>query len=271
MTSDYFKDPSYVESMRKIDLMEGFHHAYSHRRAGITLTPYERRALFLQEMVQYSYRLPQSPILLLADSYRLNDPVMAEMFTYDEFSILQKIKQDFIQERNQFKFLEERLYQELATATAPFALIRDAALARARDSYNNNPFVVAKNELTQKRDAIISDAETAFQKHIISSEVKKNLIDEANADYERLLNEPELKAQLQLAETTLRNMESEIQTAYELSVQLCKQAIHFDERINQLKMGKEGLTHYFNHELCGLLGQFPFYLPSLPDYIDLRF
>src|SRR5262249_11440429 len=114
LTSDYLKDPTYVEKARQTDLQMGCAYAYQKHRAGITLTPFERRVLFVQEMVQQPKTLPNLPILLLANLYQLNDPIFAEMFTLEEFNILSRLKRDFVQQRNQYKMLKDTLEQELA-------------------------------------------------------------------------------------------------------------------------------------------------------------
>ena len=77
-------------------------------------------------MVDRPHKLPKLPILLLADLYQLNDPVIAEIFTVDEFNALSRLKRDFIQQRNQFKMLMENLEREFATLIAPYAFTRDA-------------------------------------------------------------------------------------------------------------------------------------------------
>ena len=60
-------------------------------------------------MVDHPQTLPKLPILLLADLYQLNDPVIAQIFTVDEFNVLSTLKRDFIQQRNQYKFLRRTL------------------------------------------------------------------------------------------------------------------------------------------------------------------
>jgi hypothetical protein len=270
LTTDYLKDPHYVESVRQIDLQKGCYHAYKNSRAGITLTPYERRALFLQEMVDHPNTMPKPPILALADVYQLHDPVIAEIFTVDEFNVLTRIKRDFIQQRNQYKLLKELLEKELAIITAPHAIARDAALSHAQDVYNHNQYVTAKYALQLTRDESIAEINKSFENNKISLEERDSMIDQTRNYYDACISTPEFKAGLASAEITLVQMEIEIQTAYDYQVELCKQAIQYNQRMDYYTQGENALISYYNQELTHLLATFPVYLTILPDFLDLR-
>lgn len=270
LASNYFKDPNYIESMRQIDLQKGCAFAYKHSRAGLTLTPYERRALFLQEMVDHPQTLPKLPILLLSDLYQLNDPVIAEIFTVDEFNVITRLKRDFVQQRNQYKTLKENLERELTVVVAPYALARDAALSRAQEVYRQNYFIVAKQALQVTRDESIADIERAFRENRISLDEKTAMIEHAHAYYEACISAPDFKAGLASAEITLVQMETEIQTTYAYQVELCKQSIQYNQRMSYYHQGVNALIHFYDHELNGLLATFPVYYNIFPDYLDLR-
>jgi hypothetical protein len=270
LMADYLKDPYYVEKIRQTDLKKGCAYAYQNHHAGITLTPYERRALFLQEMVQHPQTLPKLPILLVADLYELNDPVVSQMFTADEFNLLVRIKGDFIQQRNQYKMLKQSLEQELAAMTTPYALVRQAALLQAKEIYNQNYYVVAKNNLKQARDASLAEVEQAYRDNKISLKERDEMIAQAHSYYEACLSEPTFKTGLELAESTLSKMELEAHAAYTYQVELCKQSIQYYQRMDQIKLGEKSLTHFFNQELTSLLSTYPVYLDILPDHLDLR-
>jgi hypothetical protein len=270
LTSDYLKDPYYVESLRQIDLQKGCAFAYKNSRAGITLTPYERRALFLQEMVDHPHTLPKLPILLLADLYHLNDPVIAEIFTVDEFNVLTKLKRDFVQQRNQYKWLKESLEKELAALIAPYALARDAALLHAQEIYNQNYYVVAKYALQVNRDESIRDIEQAFEDKKISLKERNSLIEQAHVYYETAISTPEFAAGLAAAEITLVQMETEIQATYAYQVELCKQSIQYNQRMEYYNQGLSYLINFYDLELNRLLSTFPVYFTIFPDYLDLR-
>lgn len=270
LTSDYLKDPTYVEKVRQTDLQMGCAYAYQKHRAGITLTPFERRALFIQEMVLHPKTLPNLPILLLANLYQLNDPIFAEMFILEEFNVLSRLKRDFVQQRNHYKMLKDALEQELASLIAPYALVRDAALLHAKEVYNQNSYVIAKKNLKAERDASIAEVEQAYKANIISLEERDQMLAQAHDYYKACLADPQFKAGLKAAESLLSQMELEIQATYAYQVEICKQSIQYYARMEQIKLGEKSLTHYFNEELISLLSHFPIYLSTLPDYLDLR-
>jgi hypothetical protein len=270
LMSGYLKDPHYVESARQTDLQKGCAYAYRHHRAGITLTPYERRALFLQEMVDHPQTLPRSPLLLLADLYQLNDPMIAEIFTVDEYNFLARLKRDFIQQRNQFKLIKEGLEKELAVLTSPHIIVRDSALTHAQDAYNQNYYVISRYALNAAREESIIEIKKACVNHEISFDERDAMIKQADAYYEACISTPEFKAGLVAAETTLLQTELEIQTAYAYQVEFCKQSMQYHQRMEYYKQGESNMTHYFAQELNHLLATFPVYLMILPDYLDLR-
>lgn len=270
LTCDYFRDPAYIETIRQTDLQKGCAYAYQKHHAGLTLTPFERRASFIQEMAQQSHTLPKLPILLLADLYQLNDPIIADLFTQEEFTLLTRIKGDFIQQRNQYKMLKHNLEQELASAIAPYALIRDVALLQAQSVYNQNTYVIANANLKLARDKSISDVEQAFKKGIISLSQKEEMLEQAQSYYQSSQEEAELKAGLEAAKSNLSLLEFGIHTAYTCQVEICKNSMQYNQRMEQFKMGEKSLVHYFNEELVALLSHFPVYLTDLPDYLDLR-
>lgn len=270
LASDYLKDPYYVESVRKTDLQYGCAYAYKKGRAGITLTPYERRASFLQEMVDHPQTLPKLPILLLADLYQLNDPVIAQIFTVDEFNVLSTLKRDFIQQRNQYKFLRENLEKELAAITAPYAMARDASLLHAQDIYNQNYYVMSKATLKLQRDASIADIERAYKDHDITLDEKEAMIKQSNAYFDACINSPEFKSGLNTAEMNLAQAQLEINATYSYQVEVAKQTIQFNQRMEYYKQGEQSLINYFNQELHNLLASFPVYFTIFPDYLDLR-
>lgn len=270
MNCDYLKDPIYVESIRKTDLQKGCTYAYSRGRAGITMTPYERRASFLQEMVDHPHTLPKLPILLLADLYQLNDPIIAELFTVDEFNVLSRLKRDFIQQRNEMKMLQENLEKELLTLTAPYLKARDLSLVRAKNTYNQNYYVVAKASYKAQYRAYVADVEKSFKNLQIILEEKERLIKQAKETYEVSISTPEFKAGLLAAELNLAQASLEIEAAYKLQVEVVKQTIQYNQRMDYFRQGEKAGVNYFNSELHKLLATFPTYYTPCRDFLDLR-
>lgn len=270
LSTDYLKDPYYVETLRQTDLQKGCAYAYQNQRSEITLTPYERRSLFLQEMVQRPQILPQLPILLLADLYQLNQSTMSQIFTEEEFNFLTHMKSDFIQQRNQYKMLKNNLERELAALIAPHSHGKDVALLYATEAYEQNYYVVAQKNLKSATDKSISKIEQACQRNEINYEKRDQMIKQAKEYYDSCISDYAFKNGLELAKTHLNQRRIEIQATFAKQVELCKKSIHYYARSEKIRLGKESLIHAFNKELVTLLSQFPVYLSSLPDYLDLR-
>jgi|688.fasta_scaffold12686_10 hypothetical protein len=270
LSSPYLKDPFYVEKVRSDDLKKGCAHAFRHSRGGITLTPYERRSLFIQEMVFEPQKLDQLPILLLADLYHLQEPVFSEMFSVEEFNILNRIKLDFVLQRNEFKKLKMMLENELASLTAPYGVIRDLHLDQAKEIHNNNYYVIEEKKIKNDRDNAIYYAEMNFNNKSISEDQRNAEIRQANQLYESIQSDPSFRSGLNAAQEDWQRNVREIEATYESQVELCKATIHYYERMHSLDAGENSLTVYFNGELSKWISTFPMSVPSLPDFLDLR-
>lgn len=270
LVSGYWKDPSYIESVRQTDLASGCAFAYQNGRAGITLTPYERRAAFLHEMVDTPHLLPKSPILLLADLYQFNDPVFGEMFTLDEFNYLNTLKSNFVQQRSDFKMLKENLEKDLANLSAPYAVARDNSLKIAKDAYNQNYYVVSKGILQLQLDVAIADINKAYANHNITLDEKECMINQATKAFEASIAMPDFQKGLNAANIHLAQNELEIKGNYNFQVDIIKQNLQYSQRAEYFNQGQQSLVNYFNQELHYLLSGFPIYHVMFPDYLDLR-
>ncbi|MBA2369107.1 MAG: insulinase family protein [Candidatus Protochlamydia sp.] len=268
LNCSYLKDPIYVEEKRQEDLKMGFAHAYRNNRAGITLTPYERRPLFLNQMINAQDSL--SSIVRLADHYDLSRAVIAELFSNEEMAFLVQTKLQFLQYRNQCNKLIENLDKELYNLTVPYANIRNNNLAHAKNVYHQNVFVNQKIIWKKQLEENISLIDANYKNGHISLEKRNETIIEHKKAYQASLNENSFAAGLAFADSSLTQMETDILITYDLQVSQCKQAMQYDLRKEQFKNGKETLTYQCDAALRQRLVDFPLYIPSLPDYVDLR-
>ncbi len=270
MSCNYLKDPDYVSNKRKEDLAKGFEHAYRNHRAGVTLTPQERRYLFLQGMIYHPTTLSKAPIVLLADLYDLSNPLLSELFLIEELGFLMQSKLYFTQNRNQYKLLMDRLDQELLNMTAPYAAVRDHNLTHAYNVYYNNPFVAQKRNLQMLLEDNIEQIEKAYQEHKIVSEERDQFIAEHKKAFQESLKDAYLAAGLAQAEAIRMQMEQEALIAYDYQVAQSKLVMQYDLRMAQYKNGKQALILECDVALRNGLTNFPLSLTSLPDFVDLR-
>ncbi|MBA3722419.1 MAG: insulinase family protein [Parachlamydiaceae bacterium] len=270
MSSSYLKDPTYIEAKRQEDLKNGFEYAYRYQRAGITLTPFERRGIFLQEMTVRFEMLPKLPMLLLADNYEINDPIFTNILAQDEHNYLYTIKKEFIKQRNQYKLLIENLEKELVEATKPYAYARDIGLNYAKDIYNQNYFVLFYRSLKATYEQNIEKIEKALTDKKITVEERDNYLAQEKVLFEAAVKSSELQTGLAIANEALNRMEAEFQHTYQFQIQACKQSIRYEQRKAVYARGKEALVYEFDEQLRASLSHFPVYVTSLPDYIDLR-
>lgn len=268
LISPYYKDPQYVEKARIEDLSKGYAHSYTKGRAGITLTPFERRVLFIQEMVYSPLCLYRLPILLLADSYQMNDPVFSDMFTPQEFVVLNNLKRNFITERNEYAFLRANLENELSILVAPFATIRDCALREAEELYNQNYYVKIQRNAKAEMENDIQGIEYDYRLGYITFYDQEERIEDAKESYNRKLSE--IEDDLATASSELKRNQRLIEIAFDAEVEICKRIINYNGRMALYESGEYVLIQHYDELLHNTLATFPIEMPSLPDHLDLR-
>lgn len=75
---------------------------------------------------------------------------------------------------------------------------------------------------------------------------------------------------LNAANINFAHAELDIQGIYNYQVEVAKQTIHFNQRMEYFLQGEQSLINYYNQELRNLLVSFPVYHVIFPDYLDLR-
>lgn len=270
----YLKDPVVLEEKRHEDLQKGFRYSYLKKRAGRTLTPFERRGLFIWENSAAADPHPnayhQFVIADLADIYRIDDKIFVPMLYPAEQDILSEIKQTFILQRNDVKKARKTLNEELNKYLSTHQSLRDRQLDLARQNYESHPAVILMRQITEEWADVITELWKDFESHLISEEVLEEYIDEANKTYEMLLSDPDLLAGVQEAKETLDYEQQIILKEYEEAVQLVKISINYDQRLAVIDAGKWALYTHFNIELINYIYTMPGDDPSFPDFLDLR-
>ena len=268
--SSYPNDPQYVEKLRKEDLKKGLKFAYNNNRAGMTLTPRERRVFFLNEMLGRALTSPKNPILAISESYSLNDPVIVEMFTKDEHNLIRTLNQEFQTVRNEASALERKLNDELNSLTSKYAKARDESLNNTKRAHKNNYFVVMKENLLIKKEIEIKSIETEFKQNKISIDERNAKIERINNDYKEFLSEPSLRAGIESEDKYLEKIYQEIRAIYSAQIEEVKNSIEYDSHLEKINKISNDNLYSYNKQLNDLLLTFPEDLSEIPDFVDLR-
>ena len=101
-------------------------------------------------------------------------------------------------------------------------------------------------------------------------EEKEKLTMQAADYYEACLLAPDFKAGLSAAELNLAQASLEIETTYTYQVEVAKQSIQYNQRMDYFNQGEKGVISFYNHELHKLLAAFLVYYTPCPGYLDLR-
>ncbi|MCB1149736.1 MAG: hypothetical protein KDK48_06170, partial [Chlamydiia bacterium] len=271
----YYDDPLVIQEKRKEDLEQGFLHSYKCGRASKTLTPCERRVLFISQNLEYGERYPSKlsgfPIAWLADIYDLQDKVMKEMLYPSEIKELQNLKDEFIIARNQFKHERNQLEDELMSLLKPHQILRDIALDNARKRYEADTFVMALRKLQGELGEHTDSIWELWRQGKISSEERDRMIDDTNAYYKELMNDDFMVEQAKKAREFLELEQERILRNYKDAERNCKNLIKYDERLQNIENGTWGLYARFSDYLVTYIDTLTVYdYETFPDYLDLR-
>jgi len=273
-TPSYHSDPAVIKEKRAEDKQYGFKHAYAHRRAHLTLTPYERRNMFIRENSTYANLAPQRMsdfnISTLADVYDLSNIAFRDILYPHEIGDLQRLKEDFVVRRNNVSMTKKLLEQELNFHLIPHQTLRDMALDQVRKFYEENPAVIEWRAIKAKWDARIDEIWADFNAEDIDEELREELIATANEHYEFMLNEPELRKAVEEAKAAKDHEQKVAIVAYEAKVIECKALIHYDVRMAELEAGKWALYAHHNQVLVDYMSTMTLGDPNFVDFIDLR-
>lgn len=270
----YLNDPAVIKEKRKEDINLGFRHAYVRGRAHLTLTPYERRNLFIRENSIEANRNPKRLsgfcITNLADVYNIRDTVFNDMLYPHEKTELHSIKEDFVLRRNNVTMAKKLLEQELETLLVCHQFMRDDALDAARNRYNSHPAVMAFRERKEEWETAVESLWIEFDEGKITEEQREEKLQEVNGLYEELLSDPVLLEELEQAKERLKYEQNVALVDYEAKVIQCKKLINYDERMAEIEAGKWALYYHHNLILIDYMSSWPLGDPNFVDYIDLR-
>nr|NGX58174.1 hypothetical protein [Chlamydiota bacterium] len=270
----YLNDPEVIREKRAEDMQYGFKHAYVKGRSHLTLTPYERRNMFIKENSIQANRNPRKfsefCIADLTDIFDIHDAVFAEMLYPHELGDLHMVKEDFILRRNNVSMAKKILEQELNILLSPHQFLRDVALDDARAQYDENPAVVLFRELKEEWNRAVYAIWVEYDEGLLTAKEREEYLQEVSEYYEALLSDPELLAGVEKAKDQLTHKQNVALVDYEAKVIQCKLLIDYDNRMAEIEAGKWALYCHHNLIFIDYMASLPLGDPNFVDFIDLR-
>lgn len=271
----YLYDPHVVMEKRREDLEHGFKYAYLHGRAAYTLTPHERRTLFIKEICQGTHEQREKPsdfpINMLTDQIHLTDPIFTTLLYPCELKSLLNLRDQFIQARSQFWKERILIEEELARLLAPHEVIRDLRFDSARKCHEANPTVIRQRALQAERAKEIDEVWKKWRAGMISAIQRDASIEQIDTHYATLMGNPEDQLELKRAWEELEAELQAILAQFKLAEENCKNMMHYNERMKNLEGGKWGLYQRYSDWAVSLVRQFPENDSIVfPDSLDLR-
>lgn len=271
---NYPKDPETIAKMRCEDLSCGFKSAFQKGRSVLTLTPFERRQMFIfdgLEPIDYlQVKIENLLISDLIDGYDLSSRFFKEMFTLKEIEVFQKVGECLIHDKNKYHLEKESLDFELSQLTKPFQLIRDTALETAERIYENNYFVRKKQLCKEDFDKAVESIMLFYKKGELNVKERDRFIEEAKKIYQNSINASSFKKGLKKACDELEGSKKAISDAYQSAVLLVQESINYFSREKKI-MQESVLVHITrNMLLIDVLENMDPYDCSFSDVNDLR-
>jgi hypothetical protein len=273
LSQNYLSDPTVIEKLRVEIYENGFYYANKKQCIGVTLTPHERRQLFIEEICDRQSIVIHT-ISDFAGYYALNcyDYHSIEMrsFLYSaEREQLVLIQRNYLANVENVKDQVAKLEAELQIALIPFQILRDASVESAYSEYNNCAAVVLNNILVSEYNIAKAQVQELWRKSEITTERRDEML--KNLKEEFSTRKAPLKPLINQAETYLNQRLAEIQAQYSVHVVLCKNNMNYDGRIHMMENIKWDMTSYYSKELSAYIIEVvrPV-IDNFPDFLDLR-
>lgn len=273
LCQSYLADPGVVEQMRSQISKYGFHYANTQQCIGLTLTPFERRYLFIKEIFDrhpvYVTRLSDYAAYYAIKSYNYNALEMIQFLYPDEKDKLSTFQRNFYHSLEGIEQQIQDIKAELSKMVLPYQVLRDIAVVMAQNEYENNPAVI-QLELCYDQ---YEDAEKFIRNEFFDGRMTLSEQDEALGDLKDNLEDAidTLESYIIAAENQLNNRLAGIQAQYDLNVLNCKIAINHDSRMKSLENGEwEIMAYYSNQATQYIMQVMDTRDNSFADILDLR-
>lgn len=231
--------------------------------------------MFLNENLKYTKELPKQlsdfPILHLSDIFKLDDAVFKAMLYHSERNSLEKLKKDFLCERNSFKNERYSLEEELQSLLRPHQILRDIALDNARKKYEATPAVRTLREFQAELGRQIDSIWEMWRNELITDHERDRRIEQTEKYYRELMEDEKLVAEVSKARKEMEREQDEILKEYAEAEKRCKEYMNYEERLKRIEQGLWGLYARYTEYQLSYMSSMPFYdAETFPDFLDLR-
>lgn len=273
LTQIYLADPYVVEKMRHKIFHHGFHYAYAKQCVGATLTPHERRTLFVEEIFDrypiYAIKLSDFAAYYVLNSYDYNAMEMKEFLHEWEISQLKLFRSMYVENTRSLDDEIEYLENELSLLLAPYKAIRDADVEWAHICYNSIPAIIEHDSYMIWYQETKQHIKDRYLRGEIDYETRELELDslERSLDHHMAVFDVYLKE----AENALERELATIQAQYNLHILQCKMNINYEIRMEALREGKRSILHYYS-DLASqyIMNEIDPYDSEFEDFLDLR-
>lgn len=269
----YLSDPKVIEQLRSEVYQNGFYYAHKKQCLSATLTPFERRHFFVEEICSRQ-ELDIRKISDFAGYYALNcyDYHSIEMrsflYSYERDQLL-AIQRTYLANIENVQEQVARIEAELQLVIAPFQVLRDASVETAYLEYNNCTAVVLYNSLVAEYNKSKEYIDEIWRISEINTERREEMLRELDAEY--AIKFATFEPLISQAKAYLNQRLAEINAQYAYHVALCKNNISYDERMNRMEHIKWDMTAFYSKELSAyVIGVMQPVTNDFPDFLDLR-
>lgn len=269
----YPADPVVIERTRVEIFNKGYYFAHNEQCVSYTLTPYERRKLFVQDIFKrnlvFVTKLSDFSAYYVLKAYNYNAIEMRQFLYTGETDQLRLFQSNFNRSVDSISQQIKDLKAELNRMLTPYQTIRDADVKLANSDYEHCAVVELYNEYINAFEDEKKYVESEWRKGNISMIIRDGKIRDLKDTLELQL--ASLEGALREAETILARNLAAIQAQYELNVIGCKNAINYDAKMDTLKKGEwEVMSYYSNLAAQYIMQQMNPDDRNFEDILDLR-
>lgn len=273
LCQSYLADPSVVENMRQQIFKNGFHYANAKQCVGLTLTPYERRYLFIKEIFDrqpvYVTKISDFAAYYVLKSYNYNSVEMEQFLYSDEKGALKTFQSNFYQSLKGIDQRIKELKAELASMLIPYQSLRDTSTELAYYDFENNAYVLQKEIYAQEHEEAKKAINKEYQKSNLTLEERNTALKDIKKFFDQQI--AALDPYIVAAEYQLELRLTEIDALYDAQVLSCKVAINYEGRMKQLENAEwEIVSHYSGLVVPYIMQVMNSRENSFPDFLDLR-
>lgn len=268
----YLTDPAVIERMRAEVLSNGYYYAHTQQSVGLTLTPFERRQLFIRDIFEKNHR----PVFILSDmpgyyalnTYSYDAPEMKQFLYADEVVQLKAFQANYCHDLKNIGRGIKSLKADVALLTQPYRDLRDTSVMLAHHEFHSDSAVVQRDHLLENYENTKKQILSDYDNGSISYDEKQIKLAKADSDLDESMKG--LEEALSAAEARIHAHLTEAKAAYDTNVASSNFFTHASQMKGLIDEEWQVNAHHCEAVSQYIMNNMNTRENSFPDFLDLR-